>query len=410
VRRAVVIGVDEYRDDRIQDLAGPRYDATELAEVLAESGDFEVEDPLIGPKATADAIRTAVSDLLWRTDKTDLALLYFSGHAYDDSYGNGYLAPHDMEYERPWVHGVRMQEINDLMLKAVNKEVVLLVLDACKSGIAASGERGVVPTRQIKEAFSELETTEPRGTGRIVLASSGADESSYEVRGEHQYRAGETHAHGAFTFHLLEGLSGSAASDGENVSLDDLTGFVEAELKGQTFTFFGSGLQHSKQIGLVRASEFAGITAKLNEAAEHLDVDEPTGVFAAIGALMSVRSQTGSNQVAGELRRRIDERLAAERDTVVEYLTLKRLDLITNSPTTCKRIDELVPDICFETFVAPDREDYLFGLIVSLWRASYFRDDEAPYRAWLNQMRIAEKHQAVPPRAKPTQQGLGARG
>jgi uncharacterized caspase-like protein len=408
MKRAVIIGVDEYRDDHIHDLHGPRNDATELEEVLSASGDFEVADLLIGPEATSEAVRRAVSDLLWRTDKTDLALLYFSGHAYDDAYGNGYLAPYDMDYERPWVHGVRMQEINDLMLKAINKEVVLLVLDACKSGIAAKGERGAEPARPIKEAFVELETTEPKGTGRIVLASSGADESSYELCGEHQYRAGDAHTHGAFTFQLLEGLSGSAASDGENVSLDDLTGFVERELKGQTFTFFGSGLQHSKQIGLVRAAEFANITARLNEVRDHLDEEEPTAVFVAISKLSSIKAQTANNLAAAALRRRIDERLAAERDAVVNYLTLKRVDLITNSPKTCGRIDALLPGISFETFVAPDREEYLLGLIISLWMASYERENEDRYGTWLNEMRIAEKSQAVPARAKPEQQGAGA--
>ena len=148
-RRAVVIGVDEYRDPRIHDLEGSRNDATELAALLARTGDFDVEE-LLGVNATGEAIRTAVSDLLWRTDEADLALLYFSGHAYDDTYGNGFLAPHDMDYERPWVHGIRMQELNDLMLRAVNKDVVLLVLDACKSGIAASGQKGAEPALPLR--------------------------------------------------------------------------------------------------------------------------------------------------------------------------------------------------------------------------------------------------------------------
>jgi uncharacterized caspase-like protein len=408
VKRAVLIGVDEYRDERIQDLEGSRNDAFELANLLAKSGDFEVEDPLLGSKATGEAIRTAVSDLLWRTDEADLALLYFSGHAYDDTYGNGFLAPHNMDYERPWVHGVRMQELNDLMLKAINKDVVLLVLDACKSGIAASGQKGAEPARPFKDAFVQIEETVPEGRGRIVLASSGADEKSHELRGEHQYLGGESHAHGAFTFHMLEALSGRAASDGENVSLDDLTEFVDHELKGQTFTFFGSGLQHSKQIALVRATEFASISTKLNEASELLKTGAGEDLFRAISALKTVRSQTGKNQQVVELRNAIDQRLDGERETVVFYLVLKKMELIDKCPRTCERIERVLDGISFDSLVLDD-EPYLLPLTLGLWQASQCRDDDVPYRAWLSQMRSVEKRLTEPPPVAKSAKGVRSR-
>ena len=202
MKRAVVIGVDEYRDDRIKDLKGSRNDAKELADLLATHGDFDVEELLLGAQATSEAIRTAVSDLLWRADEAKIALVYFSGHAYDDTYGNGFLAPHDMDYERPWVHGIRMQELDALMAKAVNKEVVLLLLDACKSGIAASGQKaGPENVREFKDAFVSVEAEPPAGAkGRFVFASSGPDEKSHETCGEHQFLGGGSHDHGAFTF------------------------------------------------------------------------------------------------------------------------------------------------------------------------------------------------------------------
>jgi hypothetical protein len=397
VRRAVIIGVDEYRDERIQDLKGSRNDALELAALLAKSGDFEVHDPLLGSEATGEAIRTAISDLLWRTDEVDMALLYFSGHAYDDTYGNGFLAPHDMDYERPWVHGVRMQELNDLVLKAVNKDVVLLVLDACKAGIAASGQKGAEPARPFEDAFAQIDEIEAEGKGRIVLASSGADEKSHELHGKHEYLVGDSHAHGAFTFHLLEGLSGRAATDGVNVSLGELTDFVQHELRGQTFTFFGSGLQHSKQIALVRATDFASISTKLNEAGELLKGEAATDLFRAIYLLRRVRSQTGNNQQAIALKNAIDERLSAERDAATYYLLLKKMELINNCPRTCKRIESLVGEISFDSLLL-DEEPYLLGLTLGLWEASLDPAKDGLYRAWLNQMKGVEKQLAEPSR------------
>src|SRR6266481_7567039 len=105
VRRAVVIGVNKYEDDTIPELKGAENDASELHQRLSdlESGGFEIrkEHFLVGPKATCDAIRKAISDLLWKTDSSTLSLFYFSGHGFHDDYGNGYIAPWDMRRDEP---------------------------------------------------------------------------------------------------------------------------------------------------------------------------------------------------------------------------------------------------------------------------------------------------------------------
>ena len=410
MKRAVVIGVDEYRDERIHDLDGAANDANELADLLTRTGDFDIVGLLLGSEATGNAIRAAVSDLLWRTDAADVALLYFSGHAYDDTYGNGFLAPHDMDFDRPWVEGVRMQELNDLMLKAVNKDVVLLVLDACKAGIAASGEKGGEPVLEFEDAFVDLEAAKPQGRGRIVLASSGATEKSHELLGAHQYLDGEPHAHGAFTFQLLEALSGRAATDQENVTLDDVTAFVDQELKGQTFTFFGSGLQHAKQIALVQATEYTNIATKLNDAHALVSETDPSALFRAISALKTVQPRTVNNQQAKAVRSAIDERLRVERGPAIYYLTARRIDLLDNCPTVSKKVQALLSDISYATLVASDQEPYVLGLILGLWEASQVPDDEGAYSAWLDQMKAVEKVLTEPSRiAKSDNPGVRSR-
>lgn len=411
MKRAVLIGVDEYRDTDIQDLAGSRNDAVELAELLQRSGEFEVEEPLLGKDATGEAVRTAISDLLWRTDPAELALLYFSGHAYDDAYGNGFLAPHDMEKQRPWVHGIRMQELNDLMLKAINKDIVLLVLDACKAGIAAGGEKGGdEPALSFQDAFTELEEIEPEGRGRIVLASSGADEKSHELHGEHQYLGGGSHAHGAFTFQMLEALSGRAATGQDYVTLGDLTDFVDQELKGQTFTFFGSGLQHRKQIALVRPTEFEAITTKLSEASALLEADDPTTLFLAIVALKGVHSHTGNNNQAIQLRNVIDDRLFAGREDARFHMMQNKVDLLNRCPQACDRMEKLLDEISFESLVALEtKEQYLISLTLGLWKASQEKNDDAPSKTWLNEMQSAEKYLTEPTRASPQRPAAAGR-
>src|ERR1700674_2211187 len=139
-RRAVVIGVNKYEDESIPELKGAENDATELHERLTDrdSGGFDVADGhfLVGKEATSDAIRQTLSDLLWKTDSSDLSLFYFSGHGFQDEYGNGYIAPWNMRRNDPMVRGIRMSYLTDLLLTATLKKTAMMILDCCYSGIA----------------------------------------------------------------------------------------------------------------------------------------------------------------------------------------------------------------------------------------------------------------------------------
>nr|MDP9492161.1 hypothetical protein [Actinomycetota bacterium] len=223
-----------------------------------------------------------------------------------------------------------------------------------------------------------------------VLASSGPDEKSHERENcQHQYLRGDSHAHGAFTFQLLEGLSGQAASDGENVTLHDLHSFVEQELSGQQVTFFGSGLQHSKQIRLVRAIDYANIAKRLSDAEQMLQTQGVQPLFAAIRALKEIQGQTGSNQKAIALKKTIDDRLATDRDNVTFYLTTKKWELQDHCPTTCKKVELVLANITFEVIVATDPG--LLGLLLGLWEASARPDDLDEFKTLLSQMTSFEK-------------------
>jgi len=412
-KRAMVIGIDEYRDKHIRPLRGARNDAREMHELLAQDPDFEIDAPLLGSDATGEAIRTAMSELLWRTDALDLALFYFSGHAFDDTYGNGFLAPFDMDYERPLVQGIRMQELNDLMRKAINKAVVLVILDACKSGIAASGDKGPAPAEtSIEHAFDiDKGVDDGEGKGRVVLASSGPDEKSIELPDcRHQYLGGDAHPHGAFTYHVLEGLSGAAASDTADVTLDALHSYVERELhSGQHVTFFGSGLQHAHNIHLLRATNFATISERIDEAEEllatHTETRNGNDLFMAAYALVQVRQDTVSNERALSIRLEIDERLRAESDSAIWYVTRKKPELGSGCFEACQRLEMLLSDICVERLA--DAKDML-GLLMTLWQAMNSSDDEQLHKTWRSQMVAFEKHANEPSQVRRSAPALGS--
>jgi len=414
-KRAIVIGIDEYRDQRIPALQGARNDAREMHELLAQDADFELDAPLLGKDATGSAIRAAMSDLLWRTDALDLALFYFSGHAFDDPYRNGFLAPFDMDYERPLVHGLRMQELNDLMRKAVNKAVVLVILDACKSGIAASGDRGPPAEASIEHAFDldgdgeEDENGDARG--RVVLASSGPDEKSIELTDcRHQFLGGDAHPHGAFTYHVLEGLSGAAASESADVTLSGLHAYVENEMRGgsQHVTFFGSGLQNASHIHLLRATNFATISEHITAAegslAKHNETHDGNALYAAAYALVQVRQKTAGNARALALKKEIDNRLRADKHRAIWYVARNKPALGPDYFDACERLETLLSDICVDALA--DDED-TFGLLMTLWQAIASPDDAPVHRTWRSLMVGFEKHTKEPDQVRNPQGGLG---
>src|SRR6266850_1322651 len=86
VKRAVVIGINEYADQKLN-LLGAVNDAEEIRKLLRESDEFTIDTKhfLTNKNATSDNIRQAISDLLWKSEeKCDTALLYFAGHGRRD--------------------------------------------------------------------------------------------------------------------------------------------------------------------------------------------------------------------------------------------------------------------------------------------------------------------------------------
>lgn len=229
MNRAVVVGINEYKDERIERLKGAVNDATEVRRRLASFGEFEIADHHFltdetEKKPTSENIRRAISDLLWQVEACDLSIFYFSGHGLQDGYRNGYIAPCDIQYDEPLVRGIRIQELKDYFLAAdgQTKKNIVLILDCCHSGIALEGRKGPAPARPLYDCFPQ---DEGKQSGRFILASSGKDQESRETRRPHAIleRPGEVeHAHGLFTYHLLECLDGVAADKDGNVYLDEL--------------------------------------------------------------------------------------------------------------------------------------------------------------------------------------------
>ncbi|HZP21993.1 MAG TPA: caspase family protein [Terriglobales bacterium] len=249
IKRAVVIGINKYRDPEITtELKGAENDAREVFARLKHFGGFQLDPDrhlLIGERATGDRIREGISDLFWRKDRYDIALFYFSGHGFLDDYNNGYIAPWDHEYQNPVVAGIRMQELREYFLAATNKMQALLILDCCHSGVSAQPAKGAVSmTAPFYDPLKDVQLQGALGEGKFILASSGADDQSREINAAHKIRIFDqktrqeeklpddlvSHDHGAMTYYLLQGMDGGAGGGGD-VRIGNLFSYVAAEVQ-----------------------------------------------------------------------------------------------------------------------------------------------------------------------------------
>jgi hypothetical protein len=247
IKRAVIVGINEYRKDAgIPSLSGAVRDAEEVRDAL-KRGNFKVDHFLTDGKATCDAIREAISDLLWanKEETCDIALFYFSGHGRRDHLGQGYLLPHDALYAAPFVRGIGFDELKRLFYRARQREACVMLLDCCYSGIAAGTLRGAsdgiggsddpdavmhfsddLNLRHVKDERDSA--AENQGKGRFILASAGANATAREKPFKHI--TGEVHTHGEFSFHLIEALQiGSKQGFGE-ISLGALRTYLSGKL------------------------------------------------------------------------------------------------------------------------------------------------------------------------------------
>ncbi len=357
-KRAVVIGVNKYEDERIDDLRGAENDAREIAGRLREYGEFHIPDSsfLLGSDATADKIRTAISDLLWDSERCGFSLFYFSGHGFTDGYGNGYIAPCNMLPDKPFVRGIRMQELREMVLKATGKNRVLAILDCCYSGAITDGKGGEMGTVEppLDSWFQTLEDQE-QGRGRIILASSPKDQKSYEVFRPHELGGEPAHHHGAFTYHLLEGLDGKAAMDTEfRVTLSELYSYVSKEMQPPEYkvSMFGAAIAQFDEITLVTAREKRTIEDLLKRSRDALcnaPNKEPDWIFRSANYLGRALERSPSLQGAQEIEDRLNVHLLEFRADALNWITSNYLEAPDNCFEALGRLRSLLPKLSVRT-------------------------------------------------------------
>ena len=202
---AVIIGVSDYK--RIEDAPGCANDAEELFQLLSPTWGEEHIKLLLDSEATKAKIRAAVDWLASNEDTNDTVLFYFSAHG-----DKGYIAPYNAYYETTWISSGELSK----WLRPLDSERVAIILDTCHAA-----------------AFNNKLSD----SGRVVLASSGADELSYGV-----FIQGEPH--GVFSYYLLEALSEFSIADANRdyeLSAEELFQYAEPKTVSETTDFYIDG-------------------------------------------------------------------------------------------------------------------------------------------------------------------------
>ena len=213
-RDALVVGINTYNYERLNNLTAPAQDAEAVAQLLEKHGDFKVtrlpavkdkpNDTIkVGKKTkvTLTQLEEAIVQLFKPEGKApDTALLYFSGHGLRKNQGiqEGFLATSDVNPDLGnW--GVRLKWLRELLQESDVKQQII-ILDCCYSGEllnfteADPGDRG-------------------KGRDRCFIAASRPFEVAYvEIDKQHS----------VFTTALLKGLEPQQNKWVTNYTLVDL--------------------------------------------------------------------------------------------------------------------------------------------------------------------------------------------
>ena len=210
---AIVLGVERYAD--LPEARFAERDAAAVREHLLALG---VPKRNMVFATDQQVTKTAVMKYVeaWlprKVNERSTIFFYFSGHgAPDFRTGRAFLVPSDGDPKYLRVSGYPLSQLYEKLSQLKARRIVV-ALDSCFSG---AGGRSVLAkgTRPLVTRVDLGTASDPR---LVSLSASGADEISGTL---------EDQGHGLFTYYLLKGLAGAAASRGGEVTVKALYDYL----------------------------------------------------------------------------------------------------------------------------------------------------------------------------------------
>ncbi len=130
---ALIIGINNYPDERIQELDNPINDAQSLAQVLVEDYSFNREDVTILENASREEIINSLDELSREVTETDNLLIFYAGHGiWNEQLNQGYWLPSNasINSKSNWLSNSTIRDY----VGGIRSKHTLLISDACFSG------------------------------------------------------------------------------------------------------------------------------------------------------------------------------------------------------------------------------------------------------------------------------------
>ncbi len=218
---AVVIGVSKFANPKIPQLKYPSKDANDFYQYLISDGKFAKDHVLLltDENATKVKILDAFGDgwLPRRVFPDDMVVIFISSHGSSaDAAGENFIIAHDSDPNHPYATGIRLQDLSSEITKRTGCERVVLLLDACHSGAATAGAKGMQRT------VSNFDLEKLAGVGQLIISSSQRDEVSWESK---------RYPNSVFTHNLIEALKSQGQQTKLAEAYSNLKQSVEQEVR-----------------------------------------------------------------------------------------------------------------------------------------------------------------------------------
>jgi hypothetical protein len=238
---AVVVGISNFKNPR-WNLNYPDKDAKDFSKFLVEKCNFAPDHvrTLTDAQATRERILTDIGSywLPFNAKPNDLVCIYVATHgtapALDVAHRN-FLMAYDTDPLNPYATGIEINDLARNVVRRLQSQRVVLILDTCHSGAAEEGAKDIGSTRF---NISDL----MQGTGDVVIASAGANQTAHDSA---RYK------NGIFTKHLMDGLS-------KFDKLSDVFNYTKAKVQEESLADY-----RDSQTPVLKDAEWRGVELKL---------------------------------------------------------------------------------------------------------------------------------------------------
>jgi hypothetical protein len=281
-RFALVIGVEDYLDERAGKFNYAASDARAVADTLQQRAGFRKDRIVLlasGEPAERQPLRSVIlrqlANLPDRVSGDGLLLIYFAGHVVERG-GKSYLLPSDALTGNDALlaeTAVSVERVKE-SIRASGAGQVMLFFDAFRK--EPLGESLVRGTHGLT-----FDTRNQEAAAFAMLLATGVGQRSYES---------QTKKQGYFTAALIEALKGRAAGGGREVTLDRLVKYLETNVPAEARRELGAGAEQRPQ-ALIEGYQSDELTLAVSESGAPPAKPDPTELIRAAKTIL-VRSKT----------------------------------------------------------------------------------------------------------------------